>query len=285
MSGPPAGWYPSQDDPAVQRYWDGHAWTDHFQRVDSVAGQVPPARPMANHGQPIPSIQAVQSGPPADRPWYQKKRYVIPGTLILLLIVAANFDNGEDVPTEETAADTETSAAEGDTEPAAEDVPEQPDGSDGSASPPANSDLGTKDKPIPFGQPHTRDPGMLGAGWTISIDEVRTEGIELDSFFADEGEQRTCVAVIGTATLDSLDSDELTSNPFSFPSIVLIAGGSSIDSAVAECDTSALEREGMEWVLDISLAPGGTVRWFESFLVDDGVYEAVAVESTVYGER
>ena len=26
---PPAGWYPDPDRPAMQRYWDGSAWTEH----------------------------------------------------------------------------------------------------------------------------------------------------------------------------------------------------------------------------------------------------------------
>lgn len=270
----------------MQRYWDGHAWTDYLQRVDGYAGELPRNHsPMGNVGQHVPPIQPAQPDPPSERPWYEKKRYVIPAALILLLIVVSALGGGDDDSAGEvTAADTVTSEAIDDAEGADADAErDEPGGTDESALPSTGPELGTSDNPIPFGQSHTRDPGTLGAGWSISIDEVRTEGIALDPLFADEGEQRTCVAVIGTATLDSLDSDELTSNPFSFPSIVLVAGGSRIDSAITECDTSALEDEGMEWVLDISLAPGGTVRWFQPFLVDGGVYETVAVESTVYG--
>ncbi|MDA3038384.1 MAG: hypothetical protein O3C27_02440 [Actinomycetota bacterium] len=111
---------------------------------------------------------------------------------------------------------------------------------------------------------------------------MRTAGIAHDEFFVQEGETRTCVAVIGTATLDSLDSDELTSNIFSFPEPVLIVNGAKASQAILECDTEALKAEGLTWRLDISLAPGGNVRWFEAYLVDNVAYDTVAIESTVY---
>ena len=39
-SGTPAGWYPDQTRPGVQRYWDGEMWTDHFH--PAAAGMVGP---------------------------------------------------------------------------------------------------------------------------------------------------------------------------------------------------------------------------------------------------
>lgn len=160
-----------------------------------------------------------------------------------------------------------------------------PFGSDfGSDQAPADGDLGSASNPYPFGQAHSRDPGFLDAGWTLSIDEVRTEGVPNDPIFGTEGETGTCVAVIGTATLDSLDSEELTSNPFSFPDVVLVAGGSQADTAIVECDTDGLEAEGLQWTLDIELAEGATVRWFDVFLVDSVEYDTVAIESTVYAD-
>ena len=85
-----------------------------------------------------------------------------------------------------------------------------------------------------------------------------------------------------SAVLDSLDSDELTSNPFSFPSPTMIAGGSKIDSGFLECDNTGLEAEGLTWILDVELAEGGSVQWFETYFMDSIEYETIAIESTIY---
>jgi hypothetical protein len=190
----------------------------------------------------------------------------------------------DDTEPQAESDDTEPQAESDDTEPQAESDDTEPQAESDDTEPQAESteELGTADNPYPFGQAHSRKPGFLGAGWTISIDEVRTEGIGYNRFFADDDETRTCVAVIGTATLDSLDSEELTSNPFSFPEPVLIVNGAKVDPAILECDTEGLKAEGLTWRLDVELAPGGTTRWFEIYLVDTVDYDTVAIESTIY---
>ena len=40
MSAPPAGWYPDPQNPYLQRWWNGSAWTE----VSSVGQSSPPAR-------------------------------------------------------------------------------------------------------------------------------------------------------------------------------------------------------------------------------------------------
>lgn len=72
MSATPAGWYP-QDD-GRQRYWDGDQWTDHF--APGTATAPADATP-----------QAVNSDV-ATRPWFKKKRFLIPGGVIALAFVA-----------------------------------------------------------------------------------------------------------------------------------------------------------------------------------------------------
>lgn len=124
-----------------------------------------------------------------------------------------------------------------------------------------------------FGQRHSRPASLLGAAWTISIDEVR----QIDN----------CTAIIGTAKLDSLDSDELTSNPFDFPTPRIVVGGRELTGDEAgqdfSCVTSpTLEREGLLWNLNVSLAPGGEVRWYHLFYNPGGTYDLVAIERTRY---
>ena len=99
----PAGWYP-QDD-GQQRYWDGAQWTEHFApraAADSAAGSplagapavgdtaaysytTPVAADGALGGNSYPATNAVQ----AERPWFKKKRFLIPGGAVALVLVAS----------------------------------------------------------------------------------------------------------------------------------------------------------------------------------------------------
>ncbi|CAH0211727.1 MULTISPECIES: DUF2510 domain-containing protein [unclassified Microbacterium] len=42
MTTSPAGWYPAEQHPGRQRYWDGDQWTDHFHPPLDEAPAVPP---------------------------------------------------------------------------------------------------------------------------------------------------------------------------------------------------------------------------------------------------
>ncbi|KRF29497.1 DUF2510 domain-containing protein [Phycicoccus sp. Soil802] len=68
----PAGWYPQSD--GQQRYWDGQQWTEHF-APGTVAVPTDSATPQL----------ASQS---STKPFYKKKRFVIPGAVIALTLVA-----------------------------------------------------------------------------------------------------------------------------------------------------------------------------------------------------
>ena len=107
MSTTPAGWYPQSD--GRQRYWDGSQWTEHF-----APGEAQQAATGAT------SVAAAT--PAAARPWFKKKRFVIPGAVVGVILLG-NAVSGGDSPntsvalasssptTEVVAADTAASAA------------------------------------------------------------------------------------------------------------------------------------------------------------------------------
>ena len=76
MSTTPAGWHPQPD--GRQRYWDGQQWTEHFA----------PGTPEAT--------APVQAAPKATRPWYAKKRVLIPAGIVALLIAMGALGGGGD---------------------------------------------------------------------------------------------------------------------------------------------------------------------------------------------
>ena len=71
MSNTPAGWYPQAD--GRQRYWDGTQWTEHF--APGTANQTAGAAPAAAAA--------------TARPWFKKKRFIIPGALVGVFIVGS----------------------------------------------------------------------------------------------------------------------------------------------------------------------------------------------------
>ena len=98
---PPAGWYP--DNSGTTRWWDGDQWTEHQ----------PPPPPTA----PAPTATALATDAPtqtqapvrtradakaekayakASRPWFKKKRFIIPLGLVGLMVVVAGTSGGGD---------------------------------------------------------------------------------------------------------------------------------------------------------------------------------------------
>lgn len=68
----PAGWYPQSD--GQQRYWDGQQWTEHFA----------PGAP----AEPADAVTAQLTSQSSTRPWFKKKRFIIPAAVVALAIVA-----------------------------------------------------------------------------------------------------------------------------------------------------------------------------------------------------
>jgi len=103
MSASPAGWYPQED--GRLRYWDGQQWTEHF-----APGQAP-----SPTGAPTPRVEG--AAPAADvkpaRPWFRKKRVLIPAGLLALVVFGSALSGGggtEGTDAAPVAAESSTSA-------------------------------------------------------------------------------------------------------------------------------------------------------------------------------
>lgn len=144
----------------------------------------------------------------------------------------------------------------------------------------AQREDGSLANPLSLGRSVTFEEGWLGAGWTVTVDGIRDAPI--DEFWVTEGNNR-CIIVFGTATLNSLSSGELVSNPFSFPDVGLIIDGQSLNSDYTGCDARSIVAEGYTWRLDVSIAPRASVKWIEGFTLPGGDYEITpTVESKAY---
>lgn len=114
---PPAGFYP--DNNGAQRYWDGSAWTQHIQ---TPAPAPAPAAAAGRH----------QTTGAEPRPWFKKKRIVIPLGAVALLVIGGIAGGGTE-PTAESdvttavAADAESSdeSAKKSVEPAEAEKPKE----------------------------------------------------------------------------------------------------------------------------------------------------------------
>lgn len=120
MSQAPAGWYPQAD--GRQRYWDGQAWTEHFAPgAESQQQPVGPAR-QASSVETVgarfeaPAAWSVGSGDSVStdgsapavaggkRPWFKKKRVLIPAGLLAVVMFAAMASGGDDTSVNATPA-------------------------------------------------------------------------------------------------------------------------------------------------------------------------------------
>lgn len=107
----PPGWYPQDDGSG--RYWDGEQWTEHtVEHFDpSHAGPVAPAV----------SEPAVE-----PRPWFKKKRFIIPGALLILVAFGAALSgNNDDVPASAEKAPIASTQGADEAEPVAAEEAEE----------------------------------------------------------------------------------------------------------------------------------------------------------------
>lgn len=98
MTNTPAGWYPQND--GRQRYWDGEKWTEHF----ADAAQQQQAAPAAVGAPAAPAAVGADA-----RPWFKKKRFIIPGGLVAAFILIGALTSGGGDDTDLASTDTSSS--------------------------------------------------------------------------------------------------------------------------------------------------------------------------------
>lgn len=116
MSSTPAGWYPQED--GRQRYWDGERWTEHFAPGVGNGAPVAPAAPHQGNSAtaaPYGSSAAAGQGQAVAaeaKPWFKKKRLLIPAGIVALIVAVNAFGGGDDATTAPAqAAGTKSSAS------------------------------------------------------------------------------------------------------------------------------------------------------------------------------
>lgn len=161
MSSTPAGWYPQPD--GTQRYWDGASWTEHVAPGGGQGHGSAQVGAADSHsgGSTFASSEApasAESLPSSQRPWFKKKRYVVPGGLVTAFVLIGALGGGGDDANKPQAAleasasssalpSPETPAAPKTTAPAtAEPAPEP---STSTAPKPAPAPAPTKAAPAP----------------------------------------------------------------------------------------------------------------------------------------
>ncbi|WP_404383523.1 Ltp family lipoprotein [Knoellia locipacati] len=107
MSNAPAGWYPQED--GRQRYWDGERWTEHFapgiKQSPTTEGMPSEQSYIGASTEPVNSAGQAQTSA-APRPWFRKKRFIIPAGLVALVIMfSALSGSGEGDPVEASGVD------------------------------------------------------------------------------------------------------------------------------------------------------------------------------------
>ena len=89
-SNTPAGWYADPHGTAnLLRYWDGSQWTEHY--MEAYDGTAPAAPGSANGFAEGASVKPV-------RPWFKKKRVLIPVGGMALIVFASALGAGGDTP-------------------------------------------------------------------------------------------------------------------------------------------------------------------------------------------
>ncbi len=274
MSDAAPGWYTDPYDPTMLRWWDGE-WTNATRPAEPAPAPEPVVPTPAYVPPPSPQVTAPPQPMyvPVPAPPKQKSGCLGVGLgLMLALLVGLVLLVGGCVVVVSRAADDVTDKVD-ELEALAES------GDIGSTD---SSNEGTLDSPYFFGESHSRSPGFFGAAWTLSIDEVRPIP---KSPAADSADPRVCAAIIVTATLDSLDTGELTADLLSLPELAVVdATGETAETDAFQCDGSGLIAEGITAKYEFSLTEGGTGRFYEAILMDSLDFEYAAVESTIYME-
>lgn len=97
------GWYKDSKDERLARWHDGSRWTEHTMVMADWKGPGQPPPPQAAWSAPVASqgrqearvdAASARARVKAMRPWWKRKRVIIPGVLVLLIIVIAASSSG-----------------------------------------------------------------------------------------------------------------------------------------------------------------------------------------------
>lgn len=239
MANTPAGWFPQED--GRQRYWDGEKWTEHFAPGDQHRGASPEA--------------AAADVPPAqspDRPWFKKKRFIIPAGVVGLVMVASALGGGGDDPTTPAAAPV-TSASESATPAAsspavAESTAPAPAASRPSAAP-------AQDKTLKYGS-KVRDGKFefVVSGMKCGIDSVGNE------FLSTEPQGEYCKVTMKITNIGDEAQSMFADNQLAFDG----------ENRKFSADTEASIYDDKSQVLFEEINPGNTVDGSVYFDVPKG---------------
>ncbi len=98
MSEPsPPGWYVDPTSNGKQRFWDGAGWTERF-----ADAELPPPSPQPQLGPTNHAPNPVASK--GSRPWWRRKRFIIPAALVALAAVGSALQEPKPVSVAGTSA-------------------------------------------------------------------------------------------------------------------------------------------------------------------------------------
>lgn len=126
------GWYKDHDDERLARWHDGNRFTEHTMVMADWQGPGSPPPPQVAQTQPAfavaptppppgrvgPSRQearadaaSAKARAKAMRPWYRKKRFIIPGILVVIIAISAIASAGGDKKNNVTSSSSQTTHA------------------------------------------------------------------------------------------------------------------------------------------------------------------------------
>lgn len=166
--------------------------------------QTPPAQPVQSYH------DLVQAAPPArkqKKPWWRRWWAIAIGVIIVIAVIAAIASPAED---EDADADDDTSGQ------VADDDAAQPQDEEQEAPEPA--DVGSRDNPVPLGQPASITMDTFGdadnSQWTVTVDgagsDITQAVLDENQFNEPPAAGHVFYGVPVTLTLNSADKEPLS---------------------------------------------------------------------------